>query len=606
MSNRKFRITTLLNRAPIKQQLYLMYAAVIVVPVVLIGMFLLLYTYSMMVNYHEDLLASDNHRVRNILFEITTQIYNLSENISFHQEIQEILTQQGLTGQEYKDRIAHSSVLDDYEGTYTEISSIEIYTDNPALVSYKQFYQAKTVENTDWYQKAISQSGVFWQEMLREDHNRNQYWNLCLIRKIPLINSPYHAVLVIRISDNYLRTRVDSNEYLNMISVGENTAFYSSDREKYGQPLPCEIDYEEPYFQYTGRIKWDAKPCFVNVSALDTYQSDSSIYVCTIDEQGYGDIWDILYLCGMVLLIALIIPGIMLHIFANYFTERVDVLRQEMHKASNQDYELIPIFHGNDELSEAFADLQVMVQNIKKQEARAYEAQIKEQELLIRQQEMEFKMLSSQINPHFLYNTLETIRMKAFTAGDKEAATAIKLLGKSMRYVLETTGTVFTTLKEALNHVDVYMQIQHMRFGDRIQYEKKIEDGLDTSQYRILPLVLQPVIENAIVHGLEEMEEDGRIVLSIVRKVMEEKEFLMIDIEDNGCGMTKEELDKLHENIEIRDMSRSKSIGLYNINQRMKLCYGEAYHMRVYAESGKGTRVRLTVPAQKTDQKNLI
>ncbi|MDE5596629.1 MAG: histidine kinase, partial [Lachnospiraceae bacterium] len=235
---------------------------------------------------------------------------------------------------------------------------------------------------------------------------------------------------------------------------------------------------------------------------------------------------------------------------------------------------------------------------------RVYEAQIKEQELLIRQQEMEFKMLSSQINPHFLYNTLETIRMKAFTAGDKEAATAIKLLGKSMRYVLETTGTVFTTLQEALNHADVYIQIQHMRFRERIQYEKRIEDGLDTAQYCILPLVLQPLIENAIVHGLEEMEEGGRIVLSIAREKTEKSEFLIIDVEDNGCGMTKEELDKLHENIETRDMSRSKSIGLYNINQRMKLCYGEAYHMYIYAEAGEGTRVRLTFPAQKSEQKN--
>ncbi len=525
-----------------------MYAAVIVVPVVLIGMFLLLYTYRMMVNYHTDLLEADNHRVRNILFEITTQIYNISEDISFNQDIQEILTKEYAVQQDYKEAAARNGVLDGYEEIHTEISSIEIYTDNPTLVSYKQFRQVdEEIADTYWYRKAIAQSGIFWQEMSREDKNRNQYWNLCLVRKIPLIDSPYHAVLVIRISDNYLRTRVDSSEYLSMLSVGESAAFYSSDREKYGQTLPCEINYEEPYFRYTGRIDWDGKSCFVNVSALDTYQSDPDIYVCTIDEQGYADIWSILYLCGMVLLVALIIPGIMLPVL------------------------------------------------------RVYEAQIKEQELLIRQQEMEFKMLSSQINPHFLYNTLETIRMKAFTAGDKEAATAIKLLGKSMRYVLETTGTVFTTLQEALNHVDVYIQIQHMRFRERIQYEKRIEDGLDTAQYRILPLVLQPLIENAIVHGLEETEEGGRIVLSIARKKMEKSEFLIIDVEDNGCGMTKEELDRLHENIEVRDMSRSKSIGLYNINQRMKLCYGEAYHMHIYAEAGEGTRVRLTFPAQKSD-----
>lgn len=101
-------------------------------------------------------------------------------------------------------------------------------------------------------------------------------------------------------------------------------------------------------------------------------------------------------------------------------------------------------------LSEAFADLEVMVQKIKEKDALMYKTILNEQELVNEQQKMEFKMLASQINPHFLYNTLETIRMKAYTAGDKEVATAIKLLGKSMRYVLEDSGTAFTSLQDEL------------------------------------------------------------------------------------------------------------------------------------------------------------
>lgn len=596
-------MTSFFNKYTIKQQLYLMYTTVVVVPIILIGMFLLLYTYHMMVNYHTELLDSDNHRVRNILFEITTQIYNISENISFDNGICEVLTGDFAKRQDYIEAVAPNGILDNYEKTYTEISAIEIYTDNPAISDYKQFKRAdEATENEAWYQKAIAQSGVFWKEMSWEDQNRNQYWNLCLIRKIPLVDSAYHAVLVIHISDNYLRTRVDSNEYVNMVSVDKGPVFYSSDREAYGQDQPWVIDYEQPYFRHTGRIDMDGKRCFINISALNTYQSDSRIYICSLDKQGYDDIFSILYMCGVVLLISLTIPGIMIYYFARNFTERVGVLRQEMHKASTQDYELISTFQGNDELSEAFADLQVMVQNIKKQEARAYEAQIKEQELLIRQQEMEFKMLSSQINPHFLYNTLETIRMKAFTAGDREAATAIKLLGQSMRYVLENTGTVYTTLKEELDHVEGYMKIQRLRFGERIRYETRIEEGLSLAGYRILPLLLQPIVENAIVHGLDDKSEDGSIIVRIYTKRTDGAKLLLIDVDDNGCGMTKETLDKLREDIEIRDMSRSKSIGLYNINQRMKMHYGDSYRLHIYAEPGTGTRVRLTIPVEKMQE----
>lgn len=182
----------------------------------------------------------------------------------------------------------------------------------------------------------------------------------------------------------------------------------------------------------------------------------NNVYICKIAPGGYQDIQNTLWLCGVVFLLALMIPAIMIHFFTGYFVERVGMLRKEMHKAGNQNYELIPEFQGNDELSEAFADLQVMVKNIKEQEARVYGAQIKEKELMTEQQEMEYKMLASQINPHFLYNTLETIRMKALTVGDREVAEAVKLLGKSMRYILENMETSVTSLEKEIEHVDVY------------------------------------------------------------------------------------------------------------------------------------------------------
>ncbi len=594
---KRLRFTRIFSKAKIRKQLYLVYAAVVVVPVVLIGTFLLFNNHRMMVNYHEDLLEADNRRVKNILFEITTQIYNISESISFDSNIQSLLTTQFAAPSTCTLAISQNVLLDNYLSAYTEIRKIDVYTDNPTFVGAKQFHPAnEEIEGKAWYQKALSQAGIFWEGMSWYDEYGNEYWELCLVRKIPLINSPYRAVLVIHVSDDYLRMRLDSGDYLSEISVDQGPVCYSSDRMKYGLRQPDMIDYEQPYFQRKGRIRQEGVQCFVNISALHTYQSDSRLYICTLDANGYRNIRNILLLCGAVLLLALTIPLIMIHFFTAYFVERVSVLRQEMHKASNQDYELIPIFQGNDELSEAFADLKVMVKNIKDQEAKVYEAQIKEQTLLIRQQEMEFKMLASQINPHFLYNTLETIRMKAFTAGDREVATAVKLLGKSMRYVLENVGTSFSTLEKELDHVDVYMMIQHLRFGDRILYERKVEEGLDLSAFQILPLLLQPVVENAIVHGMEEKEEGGLITLSVYTRTPDRTKLLFIDVEDNGCGMTEEVLKKLRRDVEDRDISRSKSIGLYNINQRLRLHYGDGYRIHIDARPQAGTIVRLMIP----------
>ncbi len=252
---KRLRFTRIFSKAKIRKQLYLVYAAVVVVPVVLIGTFLLFNNYRMMVHYQEDLLEADNRRVKNILFEITTQIYNISESISFDSNIQSLLTTQFAAPSTCTLAISQNVLLDNYLSAYTEIRKIDVYTDNPTFVGAKQFHPAnEEIERKEWYQKAVSQAGIFWEGMSWYDEYGNEYWELCLVRKIPLINSPYHAVLVIHVSDDYLRMRLDSGDYLSEISVDQGPVCYSSDRMKYGLRQPDVIDYEQPYFQRKGRI----------------------------------------------------------------------------------------------------------------------------------------------------------------------------------------------------------------------------------------------------------------------------------------------------------------------------------------------------------------
>ncbi len=458
------------NRFKIKRQLYQIYTAVVVVPILLIGAFLIAYIHHLMVNYYTDLLHSDNYRVRNVLFDLTRELYGISKDISFDGGVRGILSTEFERRQDYVSAVDDNEILSSYAQTYAQIAKIEIFTDNPYLFDYKQFVQVdEATTETLWYKQALEKTGVYWRAIPWKDGYRDAVWDLCLVKGIPLVNTPYHAVLVIHIDTNYLQIWTDSTEYESVMSVDRGPAFYATDSKKRGVALPVTVNYDESYFRYRGIEKVDGQNCFVDVATLHAYQSRSRIYLCSLDKKAYKNIDAIMLSCALIIFAALVIPGILIHIFTKYFTGRITLLRQEMHKVSNQDYELIPALRGQDEISEAFGDLQVMVENIKEQEARAFESQIKEQELLISQQEMEFKMLASQINPHFLYNTLETIRMRAFAAEDKEVANAIKLLGKSMRYVLENIGTSFTTLAEELHHVEEYIEIQQLRFGERIR-----------------------------------------------------------------------------------------------------------------------------------------
>lgn len=411
--------------------------------------------------------------------------------------------------------------------------------------------------------------------------------------------SKYHAVVLVKVSDTYLRSRLDTSSIIDAVSVGDQGIVYSSKKTWYGNEQPVDIDFDETYFRFSGKVKADDVDYFATVSTIHLYNTSTKMYICTLDSSGIQAISQIMNTWILLLLFAILVPGIILFVFASHFANRVNLLREEMHKARLQDYNIISEFSGNDELKEAFEDLKFMVQDIKAKDAKMYEAELNEKELRNKQQLMEYKMLAHQINPHYLYNTLETIRMKALTSGNKEVANSIKILGKTLHYVLENTGTTFTTLEKELDHVKNYLSIQKMRFGERINYVIEIEPGLEPREYRILPLLLQPVVENAVVHGLEEINGTGLVRIDIVRV----KRQLHIIITDNGKGMSEEETEQLRTMLNTPNQQPQSGIALYNISQRMRLRYGEGYGVQLDSALGIGTQVVLVLPADSPENK---
>lgn len=260
--------------------------------------------------------------------------------------------------------------------------------------------------------------------------------------------------------------------------------------------------------------------------------------------------------------------------------------------AASGNYDYIKTFQGDDELSSTFSDLRSLIDNVKEQESRIYGAQIKEQELRNRQQQMELMLLVSQINPHFIYNALETIRMMALSQGAEDVSEATVLLGNTMRYVLENTETMSVPLSKELDYIENYLSFQKIRFGDRINYTLSLEEGFCPEHYQILPLILQPIVENSVIHGLENTDENGEIQIHICRFA---GGFLKIDIKDNGTGIPEGRLRQLRTNIENPGNFVSSGIGLHNINQRIKLFYGQDYGISI--SSKNGTLVTLLLPA---------
>lgn len=583
-----------LARKKIGAQLAVAYFFAIVIPLGVISGYLMINTYRTQNTYRTELLEAYTNGVKQTIYEISSQINAIADNMAYNDELIAFLRGEYESDTEVRQAASKITLMDKYMETYAGIEEVIVYIDREDMVNFKQFQiPTEEIKAADWYQKAQKQFAPFWVCAWLEDGYGNYDWRLALVRKMLLVDGDKEAVIMIKIRNSYLASRINNKEYLTMLSVDDMPVFFSNRSEYRGQRLEIPVEAGVLY-DYTDRTERNGADTLYHLSTLDIARTSSDMYLLTYDLNGGENTAKILNMYLVVLLTAILLPMAILAFFTRFVVRQVKGLRTEMGKASRGDYgamkeELV----ASEELSAAFDDLLVMVKNIQEMEAAQYEAEIKQKNIENEQQKMEFKMLASQINPHFLYNTLESIRMKAFTAGDKEVATAIKLLGKSMRYVLENTGTVDTTMQKEYDHIMTYLQIQKLRFGERVNYKTAIQPGLDMDKLRILPLLLQPIVENAIVHGLEGNESAGCVWIAVY--IAEEK--LCIDISDNGGGMDEETLQKVNHKVQNYTRERhTSSIGLYNINRRIKLNYGEAYGLQLFSTYGEGTKVCVTLP----------
>ena len=590
----------LIGRTKISTQMAVVYLLAIVLPITILGGLMMRITYVNQKSYHADLLESYNAGIKRTMYEFTSQLYTFSESIVYNDELIEFLRGEYETEEELRTAAREITLMDDYMKSYAGIDEVLVYIDREDMINYGQYrVPTEEIKETAWYQKAQSQFSPFWISYRTKNPTNNEYvWRMALVRKMILVGGDKEAVVMIKIKDTYLSSRIGNQEYVTMISVDDTPVSFSNHTKYYGTMPTFQFDRKEKY-DYGGVTTLDGEEALFHVSSLDISKTSSNIYLMTYDVSAIDHMERMFALYAAILSVTMLLTMFILFMFSRSMVKQVRAIRTEMGKASCGRYdEMLTRIRASKELTEAFEDLLVMVDNIQKMEAAQYEAQIKEQNIQNEQQKMEFKMLASQINPHFLYNTLETIRMKAFTAGDKEVATAIKLLGKSMRYVLENTGTADTSLQAEIDHILTYLQIQQLRFGDRVNYILTVQPGMQMEEYRMLPLLLQPVVENSIVHGLEARESNGIIWISIYVQ----ENVVYVDISDNGCGMDKETLQTvLHKVQDYTRKRRKSSIGLYNINRRIKLNYGEQYGLDIQSTQGEGTMVRVTFPVIKTE-----
>lgn len=219
----------------------------------------------------------------------------------------------------------------------------------------------------------------------------------------------------------------------------------------------------------------------------------------------------------------------------------------------------------------------------------------------LKRKQAEYLALQNQINPHFLYNALEAIRGDAVIAGMERIADTTKALAVFFRYTI-TEVEHLVRLEDEIDNAENYFTIQKYRFGNKLKMSVEIPDGnYEVMQAKLPKLTLQPVIENAIYHGLERKVEGGKVRIIIENT----SKNLLIRIKDDGVGMKKSTLEKLNYIFKHQDktpasyqefQNKKGGIALPNVNSRIKLLFGEDYGIHIYSVEDLGTEVTITLP----------
>ncbi|MGI6031138.1 MAG: cache domain-containing sensor histidine kinase [Eubacteriales bacterium] len=318
------------------------------------------------------------------------------------------------------------------------------------------------------------------------------------------------------------------------------------------------------------------------ISTVSPYSKISTVGVFSLDET-LAAVRQIRKYSVLFALFTLLLAVMLSLVFTNSIEEPIFSLKQLMKRAEEGDLTVRFAGGGEDEISQLGGSFNRMIEKIGELVELVYQEQKSKREV-------ELRVLHEQIKPHFLYNTLDTIQWIAQRYHVDEIVHIVGSLSTLFRLGL-SGGNQMVSLYNELTHARSYLEIQKVRYEDKLEYDIEYEEEL--AQCKVLKVLLQPVIENAIIHGIQAKPGKGSILVS----AYQEKNTLVLSVTDDGVGLSSEALIEANRKLNVKPDAQQKSgYGLYNINERIQLAFGKEYGVRIFSSLGEGTTVEIRHP----------
>lgn len=585
------------NELKMKKKLLFMYFGVFLIPMILMVVFLSQKVYQTLASWEQSQAELNLTQCQTYFNNILLDVGELSDRLYINDPLLRVINTQYSEGLDVYEEYSNMTFLDDYMKFYKEIRNIRIYVDNETLLNNSYFIKAtEEMKAADWYVKAIEMNGkIFW--TLKEDDIRGKTY-FSLVRSIwDTRTKKFVGVLSLNLDTDKITSFLSSQQFETLICLDGIVVFGPNEDIRYLKPSFLEEPVVDGSRIFLENIIWDDEKSMALIrnfaSSRGLYDTFQLVYIIPRNRL-LTTTRQVFVFSGIVLFIGFLFSFLFIMVFSQNINARVYRIRNEMKKVVQNNFEMNESIGGTDEFAEIYSDLYEATGNIKTLINEVYKRKVEQEQLISRQNDIRFKMLSSQINPHFLFNTLETIRMKSLENNDKDVANTIKLLANILRYNLKIIHREVPLISE-LDVISNYLDIQQVRFGDRVSYD--ILCLCDIRRIHVLPLLIQPIVENSFIHGLESKVKGGFIYITITTEKKDDIELLCIEVKDNGNGISNEKLLEIQKKLVIGKIEEiSSSIGLINVQQRIKLFYGLEYGITIQSIVQEETKICIRIP----------
>ncbi|WP_338787093.1 sensor histidine kinase [Metabacillus sp. FJAT-53654] len=583
-----------INDIKLRNKLLISFIFVVFIPVFIVGGFLTNELRQFALKDAKKQASANMERVKERTLEVMNVPLYISNNILFDQRLKQIVNTKYESIYEVVSSYRDYNTFQSYRNLYNkEIVNIRFYMENSTLLNDWEIIPVdQQIQYSFWYTIAKDGKGLTsW--LYLEDETNNDHKYLSLVRRVDFLEYDTSGVLVINVNTKAFNLILSQESQPTMLVDDQNNIISTNQPGYLGKKLNTIINSKKILAGQTGIFQGNSEgqPTHIFVETIPLENSLNKVRIVSIitDEDIVGNANRFRRMGVIVAAISVCVALLLIYYISKLLSNRLIKLSEQISLVGKGNFNTRILIDGEDEIGQLSKQLELMVNNTRKLLNEVYESNRQKTLLERKQNEIKFKMMASQINPHFLFNALESIRMKAHISGEREIAQVVKLLGKLMRNSIEV-GTGKVKLNSEMEVVHSYLEIQKFRHGDRLNYEITI-DPL-SKNIPIPPLIIQPLVENAVIHGLENKESGGEV--SVHTKMKEEG--LHVVVTDNGIGISEEKQEAICKLLNEQEEKEGIRIGLRNVHQRLQLTYGNITGLAIDSKEGIGTKISFIIP----------